>query len=154
MKKKLTMFLALFFLGIGIMLAQTQVRGIVVDENGDPAVGATIQVKGTTQGAVTDINGNFNLSAPTGGTLIVSYVGYTTQEVPVSSNVRIVLSEDSEMLEDIVVVGYMQRKISATSASVVKVNAKEIEEKPTANPMDALQGKVAGLQVYTSSGEP
>ncbi|MDD4009683.1 MAG: SusC/RagA family TonB-linked outer membrane protein [Fermentimonas sp.] len=154
MKKKLTMFLALFFLGIGIVLAQTQVQGIVVDENGDPAVGATIQVKGTTQGAVTDINGNFNLSAPTGGTLIVSYVGYTTQEVSVSSNVRIVLSEDSEMLEDIVVVGYMQRKISATSASVVKVNAKEIEEKPTANPMDALQGKVAGLQVYTSSGEP
>lgn len=84
MKRKLFLFLALFFVGIGIVQAQTQVRGTVMDENGDPAIGATIQVKGTTQGTVTDVNGNFNLSAPTGGTLIISYVGYSTQEVPVS----------------------------------------------------------------------
>lgn len=154
MKKKLFMFLALIFVGIGLVMAQTQVRGTVVDENGDPAIGATIQIKGTTQGTVTDIDGKFTISAPANGTIVVSYVGYTTQEVPVSANVRVELQTDSELLDDVVVVGYMQRKISATTASVVKVSSKEIEERPTANPMDALQGKVAGLQVFTSSGEP
>ena len=74
MKRKLTMFLALFFIGIGIVQAQTQVRGTVVDETGESAIGATIQVKGTTQGTVTDANGNFTITAPTGGTLVVSYV--------------------------------------------------------------------------------
>ncbi|WP_313379962.1 SusC/RagA family TonB-linked outer membrane protein [Proteiniphilum saccharofermentans] len=154
MKRKLMMFLALFFIGIGIVTAQTQVQGTVVDETGEPVIGATIQIKGTSQGTVSDIDGNFNLSAPAGGTLVISYVGYQTQEVPVSTNVRVILGEDSEILEDVVVIGYMQRRITSTSASVVKVNSEQIEEKPTANPMDALQGKVAGLQVYTSSGEP
>ena len=154
MKRKLTMFLALFFLGIGIMTAQTQVRGTVVDENGDPVIGATIQIKGTTQGTVTDANGKFTLSAPTSGTLLISYVGYKSQEVAVSANVNVLLQTDTQLLEEVVFIGYMQRKITATSASVVQVSSKVIEEKPTANAMDALQGKVAGLQVYTSSGEP
>ena len=73
MKKKLTMFFTLFFLGIGILAAQTQVQGTVVDELGEPAIGATIQVQGTTQGTVTDFDGNFTLSAPADGILIVSY---------------------------------------------------------------------------------
>ncbi|WP_424451763.1 carboxypeptidase-like regulatory domain-containing protein, partial [Petrimonas mucosa] len=72
MKRKLTMFLTLFFVGLGVITAQTQVRGTVVDESGDPVIGATIQVKGTSQGTVSDIDGNFTLSAPAGGTLIVS----------------------------------------------------------------------------------
>ena len=75
MKRKLTMFLALFFVGIGIAMAQTQVRGTVVDDLGEPVIGATIQIKGTTQGTVTDIDGVFNLTAPAGGTLVISYVG-------------------------------------------------------------------------------
>ena len=83
MKRKLTMFLALFFIGIGIVSAQTQVRGTVVDDLGESIIGATVQVEGTTQGTITDIDGNFHLSAPAGGTLIISYVGYVTQRVPV-----------------------------------------------------------------------
>lgn len=149
------MFLTLFFIGIGFLTAQTQVRGTVVDDTGEPAIGATIQVKGTTQGTVTDIDGSFTLSAPTGGTLVVSYVGYQTQEVTVSTNVRVVLQEDTEVLEDLVVIGYgSARKISSTVGSVVNVSSEEISEKPIANPLDALQGKVPGLQVFTSSGEP
>ena len=155
MKRKLFLFLTLFFMGIGIVTAQTQVRGTVVDENGEPAIGATIQVKGTTQGTVTDVDGNFNLSAPSGGTLVISYVGYVTQEVTVSANVNVTLITDSEVLEDVVVIGYgSARKISATVGSVSTVSSRDIAEKPIANPMDALQGKVPGLQVYTSTGEP
>lgn len=154
MKRKLFMFLALCLMTIGSVLAQTQVRGTIVDEHGDPAIGASIQIKGTTQGTTTDIDGNFTLSAPANGTLVISYVGYQTQEVAVAATLNIVLKTDAEMLDDVVVIGYSQRKLAATSASVVKVSSKEIKEKPTANPFDAIQGKVSGLQVYTSSGEP
>ncbi len=155
MKRKLIMFFSLFFAGIGILIAQTQVRGTVVDESGDPVIGATIQVKGTSQGTVSDIDGNFTLSAPAGGTLIVSYVGMQTQEIPVSANVNAILIADSELLEDVVVIGYgSARKISSTVGSVVNVSSEEISDKPIANPLDALQGKVPGLQVFTSSGEP
>ena len=91
MKKKLFMFLALFFVGIGLVMAQTQVRGTVVDEDGEPVIGATIQIKGTGQGTVTDYEGLFSISAPANGTLIVSYVGMVTQEVAVNSTLRITL---------------------------------------------------------------
>ena len=155
MKRKLTMFLTLFFVGLGVITAQTQVRGTVVDETGEPVIGATIQIKGTSQGTVSDIDGNFTLSAPAGGTLIVSYVGMQTQEIPVSANVNAILIADSELLEDVVVIGYgSARKISSTVGSVVNVSSEKISDKPIANPLDALQGKVPGLQVFTSSGEP
>ncbi|MFY9117452.1 MAG: carboxypeptidase-like regulatory domain-containing protein, partial [Dysgonamonadaceae bacterium] len=93
MKRKLMMFLTLFILGIGWVSAQVRVQGTVVDEAGEPIIGATVVVKGTSQGTVTDVNGSFTLTAPADGTLVVSYVGYATQEVPVSTTVRVVLSE-------------------------------------------------------------
>ena len=148
------LFLSLLFISVGIVTAQTQVRGVVVDETGEPVIGATIQVKGTSQGTATDYDGNFELRVQPNATLVFSYVGMNTQEVQATPNMRVVMMSDSEMLEDVVVVGYMERKIASTSASVVKVDSKTIEEKPTANPMDALQGKVSGLQVFTSTGEP
>ena len=154
MKRKLMLFLSLLFISVGIVTAQTQTRGVVVDESGEPVIGASILIKGTSQGTVTDYDGNFALSAPANAKLIITYVGMISQEVVATPNMKIVMVSDSEMLDDVVVVGYMQRKIASTSASVVKVDAKTIEEKPTANPMDALQGKVAGLQVFTSTGEP
>jgi len=155
MKRKLTIFLSLFFFGIGVVVAQTQVNGIVEDDTGLPIIGATILVEGTSQGTVTDIDGNFNLTAPSDGVLVISYVGYVSQQVPVSENIRIVLLPDAELLDEVVVIGYgTGRKISSTVGSVVNVGSKEISEKPLANPLDALQGKVPGLQVYTSSGEP
>ena len=103
MKRKLTMFLALFFIGIGIVTAQTQVRGTVVDESGQPVIGATIQIKGTSQGTVTDVDGRFNLSPPANGTLVISYVGMRTQEVPVQPTVNVTLVSDTEVLEEVVV---------------------------------------------------
>ena len=123
MKRKLRMFLALFFLGIGIISAQTQVRGIVVDEAGEPAIGATVQVKGTATGTVTDYDGRFSMSAPAGGTLVVSYVGFETQEIPVSANVRVVLQSDSKLLEEVVVVAYgsVTREAKTGSVSTVKI---------------------------------
>jgi len=148
MKRKLMMFLTLFFVGIGIITAQTQVRGTVVDGAGEPVIGATIQIKGTSQGTVTDIDGNFTLSAPSNGTLVISYVGYAAQEVPVSANVRVVLREDTELLDEVVVTALgLTREKKTLGYGVTSVSGDEISNAKTVNPMSALQGKVAGLDV-------
>lgn len=154
MKRKLTMFLTLFFVGLGVITAQTQVRGTVVDEAGEPAIGATVQVKGTTTGTVTDIDGNFTLSAPAGGRLIVSYVGYETQEVPVSPNVRVVLKSDSKMLEEVVVVAYGTVTREAKTGAVSTVSGANISDAPVVSMDKALGGKIAGVSITSSSGQP
>ena len=114
MKRKLMMFLTLFILGIGWVSAQVRVQGTVVDEAGEPIIGATVVVKGTSQGTVTDVDGSFTLTAPADGTLVVSYVGYATQEVPVSTTVRVVLSEEVEMLEEVIVTAMGIRRSEKT----------------------------------------
>ncbi|SCD21763.1 SusC/RagA family [Proteiniphilum saccharofermentans] len=155
MKRKLTMFLALFFIGIGLAVAQTQVRGTVVDEAGEPVIGATIQIKGTSQGTVSDIDGNFTLSAPAGGTLVISYVGYQTQEVPVSANVRVVLRDDTEILDEIVVTALgIRRERKALGYAVQDVSADDLQRTGMADLAKSLQGKVAGIDIKTTSGMP
>ncbi|MDD4776802.1 MAG: SusC/RagA family TonB-linked outer membrane protein [Fermentimonas sp.] len=155
MKKKLIVFLTLFFMGIGAIVAQTLVRGTVVDETGEPVIGATIQVRGTTQGTVTDIDGNFSLSAPTSGVLIISYVGYVTQEVPVSSNVRVVLLPDTEILEELVVTAMgISREKKALGYAVQDLQADQLVQAASNNLTSALQGKVSGIEVTPSSGMP
>lgn len=154
MKRKLMMFLSLFFLGIGIITAQTQVRGTVVDENGDPAIGATIQIKGTTQGTVTDVDGIFTLSAPFNGTLIVSYVGYETQELPVSANIRVELVPDSELLDEVMVVAFGTAKKSAFTGSAKVVDSEQLSKSQVTSVTNALAGAVPGLQLTSNSGAP
>lgn len=154
MKRKLTMFLALFFIGIGLAVAQTQVRGTVVDEAGEPVIGATIQIKGTSQGTVSDIDGNFTLSAPAGGTLVISYVGYQTQEVPVSANVRVALQTDTELLDEVIVVAYGTSTKGTFTGSAGVVNTDRIEMRQISNVSNALSGNVAGVQILNNDGQP
>jgi TonB-linked SusC/RagA family outer membrane protein len=154
MKRKLTMVLALFFIGIGIVVAQTQVRGNVTDASGEPLIGVTIQVKGTTQGTITDFNGNFTLSAPTGGTLVVSYVGFVTQEVPVSANVNIVLHTDTELLDEVLVVAYGTSTRGTFTGSAGVVDSEKLEMRQISNVSNALSGNVAGVQVLSNDGQP
>lgn len=139
-------------MGIGIMMAQTQVRGTIVDEAGIPIIGATVQVKGTAQGTVTDLDGRFTLSTPSNGTLVISYVGLKTQEIPVSSTVNVTLLPDTELLEEVVVVGYgTQRKKDVTS-SISKVNGEAISNLATPSFDNQLAGRAAGVQVIQPSG--
>lgn len=154
MKKRLMMFLSLFFLGIGIISAQTQVRGTVVDDAGEPVIGATIQVKGTSNGTVTDFDGNFTLSAPAGGTLVVSYVGYVTQEVAVNANVRIVMRTDTQLLEEVMVVAYGTAKKESFTGSAQVISSDKIEKRMVANVTKALDGLAAGVQTTSGSGQP
>ena len=155
MKRKLFMFLALFFVGIGITMAQTQVRGTVVDENGDPAIGATIQIKGTSQGTVTDIDGRFGISAPSNGTLVVSYVGYVTQELAVASNIRVTLVSDTELLEEVVVTALgIKRDRKALGYAVQDLKSDQLSKSGTTSIANAIQGKLTGVDVRQSSGAP
>lgn len=151
MKRRLVLFLTLFFVGIGIVTAQTQVRGIVVDESGEPVIGATIQIKGTSQGTVTDVDGNFNLSAPASATLVVSYVGYETQEVPVSASVNVVLVSGTE-LDEVVVVGYGTQRRSEVTSSIASVKGDDLANLNAPSFDQLLAGRAAGVQVTQNSG--
>lgn len=156
MKSKILLLISLFFLSIGTALGQTiTVKGIVLDEKGEPVIGASVRLKSNPSvGAATGLDGDFTLKAKQGELIIVSYVGYKTQEVAAAPSLTIKLAPDQELLDEVVVVGYSTRSVANTSASVVKVSAKDLQSKPTSNVMDAAQGKVSGLQVLTSSGEP
>ncbi len=155
MKKRIHLLFLILFVGIGIAFAQNQVVGSVTDESGEPVIGASIQVKGTSLGTVTGIDGTFSLNVPTSSkTLIVSYVGMITQEVAVRPSLNIVLQTDTEQLDELVVVGYgTQKKANLTGAVTTVDVGKTLEARPYSDVSQALQGAVSGLSVISSSGQ-
>ncbi len=155
MEKRLMMFIAGLFLSMGVALAQTQVNGTVTSaDDGEPVIGASIRVEGTKTGTVTDINGNFQLSAPAGSTLVVSYLGMETQKVKAGRNLNITLQTDSHSLDEVMVVAYGTAKKSSFTGSAAVVGSDEIGKVQVTNPIDALKGKASGVQIYTASGAP
>lgn len=149
------LFLLLLFGEISAFGQVITVKGKVVDENNEGAQGVTIRAKkDPSKGTVSGTDGVFSIQMKKGEVLIFSYIGYKTQEVPAAASMQVKLQPDQTLLDDVVVIGYMPRKVANTSASVVKVGASQLESKPVANPLDAVQGKVTGLQIYSSSGEP
>ena len=146
------------FLGIcTLSFAQHAISGKVVDVSGVPVVGASVVVQGsTTLGAVVDLNGEFKLNVPDGSTLVVSCIGYADRQIPVVRNqdkYNIVLSEDSEMLEETVVIGYGTARVRDLTGSVATVSSNDIDL-PVANVAQALQGKMAGVVVSLNDGTP
>ena len=134
---------------------QTQiVNGLVVDVNGEPVIGASVVEKGTTNGGITDINGKFTLNVKPGSTLQISFVGYQTQEMKATKTVKVVLKEDSELLSEVVVVGYgTQKKANLTGAvATVDVN-KTLDSRPIADIGRGLQGSVPGVNITIPTGE-
>lgn len=131
-----------------------QYSGVVVDGGGEPVIGASVIQKGTTSGAITDLDGKFTVSVESGSTLVISYIGYKNYETKVSNNMRIVLEEDSKTLSDVVVIGYGVQKKSVVTASIAKVSAEDLEGKTRLRAEDALKGLAAGVQVTSSSGQP
>ncbi len=150
------MFALCLFLGVISTLGQTiTVKGIVTDENGDVLPGVSIIPKSAPKtGTVSNVDGKFSIKVKVGEKLTFSFMGYTSRELTAKPEMNVKLEPADLMLNDVVVVGYMERKVANTSASVVKVGAKDLAMKPVANPLDAVQGKVSGLQVFSSSGEP
>ncbi len=133
------------------------VKGAVVDEEGEPIVGANVVVKGTTIGVITNIDGAFSLEVPTGSVLQISYVGYLTQEIPVTgSSINVVLKEDTQRLEEVVVLGYgAQARRSDLSASIGIVKDMEtLKGRPIASAESMLQGQIPGVTVVAQGGDP
>lgn len=132
------------------------VTGTVQDEAGDPLIGATVQQKGSSNGIATDIDGNFKLNVPRNATLVVSYVGYTTQSVAVDgrTSITITMKENSEVLDEVVVVGYGQMKRSDMTGSVVSVGDAAIKKSVPTSIDQVLQGRAAGVNIQANSGTP
>ena len=144
---------SLILLTSTIMYAQSEIKGTVLDDLGGTVIGATVLEKGTTNGTITDFDGNFSLKVDAGKTLVISYVGYKTIEVPAQNGMTVTLSEDAEMLEELVVTGYtVQRKADLTGA-ISMVSVDEMSKQNENNPMKALQGRVPGMNI-SADGNP
>ena len=158
--KRVLFLLTFIFMGIGMATAQTAtITGKVYSEaDGEPVFGASVFVVGTTVGAATDMDGNFTIEnvPATATTVRVSYVGMTTQEVKILRNkpMRIVLVEDGLALDEVMVVAYGTAKKSAFTGSATVVKSEEIGKAQVTNPVAALSGKMAGVQLHTASGQP
>lgn len=147
------LLLCLMMVSSAMMMAQDRVTGKVVDASGDPVIGASVVVKGTSNGVVTDLNGNFSIAGvPQNAQLVISYVGCRTQTLAVNGrqSFNVSLEEDKQQLDEVVVVGYgVQRKSDVTGA-LTRVGEKELNLKPVNNAFEALQGKAAGVDITTS----
>lgn len=148
------LFVALLSFGQTNLFAQRTIKGIVVDTMNDPIIGASVLVKGTTQGVITDLTGSFQLEAKPTDVLLVSYIGYVSVEQTVGnqSELTIRLSEDVKMLDDVVVIGYGSTTKKELTGSVTSMKKEDLNQGTFTNAMGMLQGKVAGLQIVNPSG--
>ena len=155
------LFVCLCFLSYNVWGQNTQnysLKGQVQDTSGETVVGANIKIKGADIGTITDLDGNFSLLVPAkGAILIISFIGYQSQEIrlkPGENNLKVVLKDDAQQLDEIVVVGYGTQKKSSLTSSVEVVRSEELLQMPTINLDEALNGQVAGLQVMSTTGDP
>lgn len=134
---------------------QITVQGVVKDQTGETVIGASVMEKGTTNGTITGIDGDFSLNMSPNGTLVVSFVGYKTQEVQVKGQkqLQVVLSEDAEMLDEVVVIGYGTMKKSDLTGAVSSIGNKDIKDSPVSNLGQAIQGRISGVQIV-DTGKP
>lgn len=147
--------LLILLLSFSAVSAQNiSVKGVVVDNSNEPMIGVSILEKGTSNGTVTDLDGNFSLNVKSGSYLIVSYVGFKSQEVKAAPRLSIVLEEDSEVLNEVVVIGYGSVKRKDVTTAISSVSTKDLEKRPIISAVQAMQGKAAGVSVMQPNGQP
>src|ERR1035437_1262002 len=153
--KKIILFFILQLILLPVF-SQQSLKGKITDDKNIPVVGASIQVKNTLRGTFSDIEGAFVIVASPGDTLIISMLGMATQNIPVagSTNINVRLLEESKELGEVVVIGYGTVKKSDLTGSVASVKSVDLTKITSLNPEQALQGKVAGVQVTSTSGAP
>ena len=142
----------LLFVCVAIQAQKTEASGTVVDATGEGVIGATVMEKGTSNGTVTDFDGNFTIKVNEGAILTISYIGYQTVELPAQSGMKVTLKDDAEMLQEVVVTGYQVQRKADLTGSVGVVETKDFKTSNT-DPMASLQGKVPGMTI-TSNGSP
>ena len=141
---------------ITVTQQQKKISGVVKDKDGVPVIGANILVKGTTNGTITDMDGRFSLDIPNNAILQVSYIGYKTQEIVVGNqtSLNIRLREDTEALDEVVVVAYGTQKARSVTGAVSRLKEEEMADIPVANISYKMQGKFSGVQITQANGEP
>lgn len=153
--KTMMVLALLLFSPLGAFAQQMTVKGLVKDEMGEPIIGANVRVKGTSNGATTDLDGNFSvMGVEKNATMEVSFVGYLTKEVKAQPQLVVVLEEDNKLLEDVVVVGYGVQKKSVVTAAIAKVSADDMAGTAPVRMDNALKGLAAGVNVTSASGQP
>ena len=152
--KVLLMFIVGLFLSVNTFAQQIVVKGIVKDTTGEPIIGANVIVKGTTNGTITDFDGNFLLNANKGDIIIISFIGYRSQEAQAAASMNIILKDDTELLDEVVVIGYGSVKKDDLSGSVVAIKAEEMYKGAVTSPQELIMGKVPGLSVSQGDGAP
>ena len=155
LQKPLVFLFLLCLFPLGAM-AQSIIKGTVNDENGEPVIGATVKVKETQKGTITDFDGNYSIEAASNATLVFSYVGYVTQEVKVGgkSTLNITMKEDNTTLNDVVVIGYGTMKKKLVTGATVQVKGEDIAKLNTTNALEAMQSSTPGVQITSSSTQP
>ncbi len=150
-----TALIMCLLLVVGNLSAQTTAKGTVTDQTGEPVIGATVVEKGNRKNAaVTDFDGNFTLKLQNGKTIVVSYIGMVTQEVTAGPDMQIKLLDDNASLEEVVVVGYTSKARKDLTGSVGSVSGAKLAAVPVSSAAEALQGKIAGVQITTTDGQP
>ena len=144
---------SLILLTSTLLYAQSEIKGTVLDDLGETVIGASVLEKGTTNGTITDFDGNFSLRVDAGKTLVISFVGYKTVEVPAQNGMTVTLSEDAEMLEELVVTGYTTQRKADLTGAISMVSVDEMSKQNENNPMKALQGRVPGMNI-SADGNP
>lgn len=152
-KRRLLSVLLAFTATLCAFAQNKTITGVVVDANGESIIGASVLVKGTMNGIITDIDGKFTLNdVPEAGVIQISYIGYKTQEVSAKNktSLKVVLTEDTEMLDEVVVVGYGVQKKSDVTGAMIRVSSEELNSRPVANAFEAMQGKAAGVDIVSN----
>jgi len=153
--KKSRYLLLLLALMVSMATKAQSILGTVIDDLGEPVIGASVVEKGNPQnGTITNVDGQFRLNVNTGKTIVISYIGYLTQEVSASNGMTVTMKEDVNTLQDVVVIGYGVQKKSVVTASIAKVSADDLEGKTRLRAEDALKGMAAGVNVTSASGQP
>lgn len=130
------------------------VKGTIIDKNGEAIIGANVLIKGTTNGTITDFDGKFTLEAKQGDILAISFIGYKNQELPASTDMKITLYEDTEILDDVIVIGYATGSQRTVSGAIQRVGREEMNAGVVTNPLQAIKGKVAGVNITKTGGDP
>ena len=154
--RSLGLLLLLCLIPLWSVAQNITVKGIVKDNFGEPVIGANVTEKGTTNGMITDLDGNFSLTVQKNATLVISYIGYITQEIAVkgNANLNITLKEDSKALEEVVVIGYGTARKSDVTGSIASVGGDKLREMPATNITYAIQNRIAGVDMAQTSSQP
>ena len=153
--KKISLLMVLMALFMSVTSFAQGVKGTVIDENGEPVIGATIVDKVNSQNAaITDFDGRFTINVNAGKTIVVSYIGYETQELAAKNGMTVRLQPDNKVLDEVVVVGYGVQKKSSVTGAISQVKPEDMENRTISNAQQALQGKTSGVQIISTSAAP